>query len=170
MGIWAAHFVGPRLGGFMWALAAALKWFPLVLLVVLPPRARLWGLAWGLLLAILTLAVWPESLRQLDMVIDYPRPIRLDYVLLLWAAVPWIWAHPRWFEPRTWADQLMEARQDLATAVGRWWRSPGRVGVARAALVRHVRRSLGLDVVPAESASAAASAEGARAQPAGPRT
>ena len=26
MGIWAAHFVGPRLGGLFWALATALNW------------------------------------------------------------------------------------------------------------------------------------------------
>jgi hypothetical protein len=36
MGIWAAHFVGPRLGGFLWALAAALKWFPALLFLILP--------------------------------------------------------------------------------------------------------------------------------------
>jgi Glycosyltransferase family 87 len=169
MGIWAAHFVGPRLGGFMWALATALKWFPLALFVVLPPRARLWGLAWGLLLAVLTLAVWPESLRQLDLVIDYPRPIRLDYVLLLWAAVPWIWAHPRWFEWRTWGEQLQQARHEIGEALGQWWRSPGRTRTAYAALVRHGRRFLGLEAAAGPPPAATAMADG-RAQPAGPST
>ncbi len=49
MGIWAAHFTGPRLGGFMWALATALKWFPALLFLLLPPRARLWGIGWAAL-------------------------------------------------------------------------------------------------------------------------
>ena len=61
MGIWAAHFTGPRLGGFMWALATALKWFPALLIFVLPPRARLWGIAWLTLMGILTLAIWPVA-------------------------------------------------------------------------------------------------------------
>ena len=102
MGIWAAQFVGPRLGGFLWALAAALKWFPALLFLILPARARLWGLAWAALFGLLTLATWPEAVRQLELVIGFPRPLRIDYLLLAWAAVPWLWAHPAWFEWRTW--------------------------------------------------------------------
>ena len=145
MGIWAAHFVGPRLGGFMWALAAALKWFPAALFLILPPRARLWGLIWMALFGVLTLAVWPEVIRQLELVINFPRPIRLDYVLLLWAAVPWLWAHPRWFEPRTWPEQLGEIRDVVSGAVGTWWRSPRRVASAWDAGLRHGRHFFGLD-------------------------
>ena len=66
MGIWAAHFVGPRLGGFFWALATALKWFPLLLFLILKPRTRLWGIVWAALFGVLTLAVWPQVVRQLD--------------------------------------------------------------------------------------------------------
>jgi hypothetical protein len=146
MGIWATHFVGPRLGGFMWALAAALKWFPALLFLILPPRARLWGLAWAALFGVLTLAVWPEAVRQLDLVINFPRPMRLDYVLLIWAAVPWIWAHPRWFEWRTWGQQAREIRDVVTTAVRTWWRSPRRLASAWEAGLRHGRHFLGLDV------------------------
>jgi hypothetical protein len=145
MGIWAAHFVGPRLGGFTWALAAALKWFPVLLWLILPPRTRLWGIGWMVLFGILSLAVWPEVVRQLELVINFPRPVRLDYILLLWAAVPWIWAHPRWFEWRTWPQQAREDRDIVVGTLRRWWASPRRVQGAWAALLEHGRRFIGLD-------------------------
>ena len=145
MGIWAAHFVGPRLGGFMWALATALKWFPLVLFLILPPRARLWGIVWMVLFGILTLAVWPEVLRQLELVINFPRPLRLDYILLLWAAVPWLWAHPRWFEWRTWGDQVREDRDIVLGGVTTWWQSPRRLASAWHTGLHHARHFFGLD-------------------------
>ena len=144
MGIWAAHFTGPRLGGFMWALATALKWFPALLFLLLPPRARLWGIGWAALFGILTLAVWPDVVRQLEQVINFPRPLRIDYVLLAWAAVPWLWAHPHWFEWRTWDRQLAAGRDSVARVLGTWWRSPRRVASAWHAGIRHGRRFLGL--------------------------
>ena len=146
MGIWASHFVGPRLGGFMWALAAALKWFPALLFLILPPRARLWGLAWAGLFGVLTLAVWPEVVRQLDLMINFPRPLRIDYVLLIWAAVPWLWAHPRWFDWRSWDEQAREIRDIVADAVRTWWRSPRRTANAWDAGLRQGRHFFGLDV------------------------
>ena len=145
MGIWATRFVGPRLGGLFWALATALKWFPLLLFLILPPRTRLWGIAWMFLFGILTLAVWPQVIRQLDLVINFPRPLRLDYLLLVWAAVPWIWAHPRWFEWRTWGEQARENAAIVREAVTVWWGSPRRVACAWEAAHRHGRHFLGLD-------------------------
>ena len=144
MGIWAAHFVGPRLGGLMWALAAALKWFPALLFLILPPRARLWGIAWAALFGVLTLAVWPEVVRQLEMVISFPRPLRIDYLLLAWAAVPWLWAHPDWFEWRTWSARLADARRRAGTVISLWWGSPKRLTTARHAMLRETRIFLGL--------------------------
>jgi len=145
MGIWAAHFTGPRLGGFFWALATALKWFPLLLFLILRPRTRLWGIAWMLLFGVITLAVWPQVIRQLELVIGFPRPLRLDYILLVWAAVPWLWAHPRWFEWRTWGQQARENRELISAALTTWWRSPRRVAVAWRASLRQGRHFLGLD-------------------------
>ena len=150
MGIWAAHFTGPRLGGFMWALATALKWFPALLFLLLPPRARPWGIAWAALFGVLTLAVWPEVVRQLDMVISFPRPVRIDYILLVWAAVPWLWAHPRWFQWRTWGEQVGEIRSIVVASVRAWWHSPRRVAGAWHAAVRQGRHVLGLDAGTSE--------------------
>jgi hypothetical protein len=144
MGIWAAHFVGPRLGGFLWALAAALKWFPALLFLILPPRTRLWGLVWAGLLAVLTFATWPQAVEQIELVLGFPRPLRIDYLLLAWAAVPWLWAHPRWFEWRTWSAQLRAGGERIRRALADWWRSPRRVGTALEATLREARSLLGL--------------------------
>jgi hypothetical protein len=95
MAIWAAQFTGPRLGGALWALAASMKWFPALLFIFLPPRARLWGLAAGGLALVLTLLTWPQTLAQIETAVNFPRPLRLDYLLLLWGTVPWFWRHPR---------------------------------------------------------------------------
>ncbi len=149
MGIWAAHFASPRLGGLMWALAASLKWFPALLFLILKPRTRLWGIAWAALFGVLTLAVWPTALRQLELVINFPRPLRIDYVLLIWAAVPWLWSHPRWFEVRTWPEQIRTAWEGFDEGVSAWRRSPNRIRAARDAAVFHGRHFLGLDVTGA---------------------
>jgi hypothetical protein len=95
MAIWAAQFTGPRLGGALWALAASMKWFPALLFIFLPPRARLWGLVAGALAIALTLLTWPQTLAQIETAVNFPRPLRLDYLLLLWGTVPWFWRHPR---------------------------------------------------------------------------
>lgn len=120
LAIWAAQFVGPRLGGALWALAASLKWFPVLLLIFLPPRARLWGVAGLAIAMILALATYPQTLIQLDTAINFPRPFRWDYLMLLWAAVPWFWRHPH---PLWWLD-----RKELSGIIARarsgfqgWW-------------------------------------------------
>jgi hypothetical protein len=50
-------------------------------------------------LAVLTLATWPQTLRQLDIVLNYPRPLRIDYMILAWGIVPWLWM-------RSWPPRL----------------------------------------------------------------
>ncbi len=108
LGVWLGWFAGPRLGGVAWALGAALKFLPAVLLVFVPRTAWRYGLATLAVLAALTLATWPQVVRQLDIVLNYPRPLRIDYMLLAWAAVPWLWA--RAWPPRLSREWLSGAK------------------------------------------------------------
>ncbi len=96
---WVAYWSGPRLGGLLWALGTGLKFVPGLLLPFISRRAWIPGVAILAVLGILTLATWPQTLRQLDIVLNYPRPLRVDYLLLLWGAVPWLWS-------RSWPPRL----------------------------------------------------------------
>ena len=120
LAIWVAQFVRPRFGGLLWAFTAALKWLPTGLIFVLPARARLWGIVLLGYFTLLTLATWPETLRQVDVAINYHRPLRLDYFMLLWAAVPWLWRQP-------WPPWWLQSREIVAhwrgrPALGAWIR------------------------------------------------
>jgi hypothetical protein len=86
-----AWVVGSRLGGVGWALGTALKFIPAPLFLFMPKASWRIGLALLGVLALLTLATWPQTLRQFDIVLDYPRPLRIDYLILLWGIVPWLW-------------------------------------------------------------------------------
>jgi len=133
--LWGARFTGPRTAGLLWALATAMKWVPMVFLPILAPRARLHGVLFLAIAGLLTLATLPLTLVQLSVLFALPRPARLDYLVYLWALVPFVWLRPdpAWFlRPatwRAWAAKLM--------ATGRTWRdgqhgnagrTPGRAG------------------------------------------
>jgi hypothetical protein len=149
LAVWAAAFVGPRLGGGLWALATVLKWFPAPLWLILPGRARLWGLAWIALAGVLSLATWPETLAQLQLAIGFPRPFRLDYLLLLWAVVPWLWARPEWLTPRLWPEHARALRAQVSGAWTAWLASSRRLVDARMAVSDWLRQFLGLPRPPA---------------------
>lgn len=106
---WVAILGSARLGGVLWAVSTALKWLPAPLILFMPRRSWATGLGVLAVLAVLTFATWPQTLRQLDIVLNYPRPLRIDYLLLLWGAVPWLWARP-------WPPRL--TRNWLATSGG----------------------------------------------------
>lgn len=90
--IFGAQFTGPRLGGFLWGMATWMKWIPAPLWLVLAPRARAWGIVWLLAAGLLSLATLPLTIVQLQALFGFgERPLRLDYLVLVWAAVPWWW-------------------------------------------------------------------------------
>jgi hypothetical protein len=147
LAVWAAQFVGPRLGGILWALAATLKWFPVLLLIFLPPRARLWGVAGLGVAVLLALATWPQTLTQLDLAINFPRPLRIDYLLLGWAAVPWLWKHPHplWWLNRRDVPRLARHWRNVAALQLRELRHSDQPGeIARQSIGRRVRAFFGV--------------------------
>jgi hypothetical protein len=149
--LWGAQFAGPRLAGLLWGLATWAKWVPAPLLLVLAPRARSWGLVWLGVAALLSIATLPLTIVQFQTLFGFgDRPIRLDYLVLLWAAVPWLWRHPGplwWVHPRSWPRIAGEAR----AGAGRWrqrWRSDPEdaAAVARREMGQRVRAFLGLGI------------------------
>ena len=133
--LWAAQIVRPPFAGLLWALATAMKWVPAVFLPLLAPRSRGWGLAWLALAGILTLSTLPATLVQVETVFAFPRPARIDYLVLLLATIPWIWSHPDpfwWARPSRWP-----AMRATASAWAARWRArygADRRETARAAL------------------------------------
>ena len=111
--LWAAMFTGPRLAGLLWALATWMKWIPVVFWAVLPGRpAKLWGVAWLSLSILLSIALLPLTILQFQALFGFGgRPIRLDYLIFLWAWVPWLYrrADP-WdvIRPATWRGWALE--------------------------------------------------------------
>ncbi len=138
--LWAAQFSGAPLAGALWALATWMKWVPAPFLVLLAPRARAWGIGWLVVAAILSLLTLPLTIVQLQALFGFgPRPLRLDYLVLLWAAVPWLWRHPN---PFWWlrADGRRRLRGELAAFVARARQDERPLGVR---LVRTGRALLG---------------------------
>ena len=150
LSIFAAHFTGPRLGGFLWGLATWMKWVPAPLWLVLPPRSRLWGLVFLALSGALSLLMLPLTIIQLQVLFGFgERPFRADYLVFVWSAVPWWWQLRRPFaflSPSAWAAALRDRRQ----RAGRWVRQlrndPGLTGRLTVAAAGHgARRFLGLE-------------------------
>jgi hypothetical protein len=148
--LWAAQFAGPVTAGALWALATWMKWVPAPFWLLLAPRARGWSLAFLLLSAVLSLVLLPLTILQLQALFGFgPRPVRLDYLVFLWAAVPWLWRHPDplwWLRPASWPGHRERAAGLLATWRGRW--ADDREGALRGAVADirvGVRRLIGLD-------------------------
>jgi hypothetical protein len=88
--LWGAQFAGPRLGGALWALATWMKWAPVVVWPILRRDTRRWGLIWLALSIALSVALLPLTIVQFQTLIAFgARPIRLDYLVYLWAFIPW---------------------------------------------------------------------------------
>lgn len=89
--LWTARRFGPGAVGAAWGLATGLKWVTAPLWLLLSPRARRAGLAALALTALADLLLWTGTLHQVLTVANMDRPIPFDYLVLLWAAVPWLW-------------------------------------------------------------------------------
>jgi glycosyl transferase family 87 len=128
--LWAAQFTRPILAGFFWAIASWMKWVPVVFLIVLRPRARLWGLAFLGLSVLLSLATLPQTIAQLEALVGFGRrPVRLDYIVFLWALVPVLWRRP---DPFAWLRLS-------------WWRTLiATIRAERRSRTRRIRGWLGL--------------------------
>jgi glycosyl transferase family 87 len=148
--LWGAQSAGPRLAGLLWAIATWMKWVPGLFWVILAPRARKWGLIWLAVAAVLSLLTLPLTVLQLQALFGFgARPIRLDYLALLWALVPWWWRNPDplWFlRPWRWPGIAASVRA-TARRIREAWRKDPTVAwsrVQRGTRVR-VRAYLGLE-------------------------
>ncbi|HEX5826261.1 MAG TPA: glycosyltransferase family 87 protein [Candidatus Limnocylindrales bacterium] len=127
--VWAAQFTGPRLGGALWAIATWMKWIPAPLWLVLPPRARGWGLLFLLLSILLSLAMLPLTIIQLQVLFGFgERPLRADYLVFVWSAVPWWWRRRDPFaflRPSWWASNARRLLASLRAWSARFRAAPG---------------------------------------------
>ena len=146
LGLWVAQFSGARLAGAIWAIATWMKWVPAPFWLLLAPRARTWGLLWLAVAGALSLLTLPLTIIQLQALFGFgPRPPRLDYLVLLWATVPWLWRHPAAlarFDPRTWPATRAALGARMSAARQRWANDPG--GARRSVRVE-IRAFLGLE-------------------------
>ena len=147
--LWGAQFAGPRLAGLFWALATWIKWVPAPYWIILAPKARSWGLIWLAAAGLMSLITLPLTIVQLQALFGFgARPIRLDYLVLLWAVVPWWWRHPDpvWFlRPSRWPEMAATAGSSLVRIRARWATDPAatRAALHRSARLR-IRAFLGL--------------------------
>ena len=113
--LWAAQFTGPRLGGLLWALATWMKWVPVVFWPILARGPDRWGLVWLAVSVGLSLLTLPLTIIQLQALFGFgARPVRLDFLVYLWAAVPWFYrGGPDFLRPSTWQTWLAGARAGL---------------------------------------------------------
>lgn len=115
--IWAAQSTGPRLAGLLWALATWMKWIPVAFWPVLSAAGRRWGLAFLALSIALSLVLLPLTIVQFQALFGFGRrPIRLDYLVYLWALVPWLYrrADPAdVLRPSTWRAWVRDVPANL---------------------------------------------------------
>ena len=99
-----------------------MKWVPALLWPVLQPRARGWGLVFLALFALLSLAMLPLTIIQLQTLFGFgTRPVRADFLVFIWSAVPWWWRHRDPFaflRPAAWREAAAFQLARCATVVG----------------------------------------------------
>jgi hypothetical protein len=146
--LFGAQFSRPMLAGLLWMIATTAKWVPAVFWPFLSPRGRLWGIGWFALALALTVLTLPATIVQLQVLFSFQRPIRVDYVVFVWALVPWAWRHPeafRWLIPSTWPGAAQAGAAAARLWRLHWRRSPEKTAVTMRRVARaRVRAFLGL--------------------------
>ena len=131
-------------------VATTVKWVPAVFWPFMSPRGRLWGLVWFVLALILTALTLPQTLIQLQVLFSFQRPLRVDYLVFIWAIVPWAWRHPeafRWLMPSTWPGAAQAGAAAAKLWRIHWRRSPDRTAeTLRRIMAARVRTFFGLGV------------------------
>jgi hypothetical protein len=119
--LWAAQFTGPRLGGLLWALATWMKWIPVIHWPILSRGAKRWGLLWLAVSIALSLVLLPMTIAQFEALFGFgARPVRLDYLVYLWAFIPWIYRREDpgdVLRPATWIGWVRGAPVELRRLV-----------------------------------------------------
>ena len=94
-----------------------MKWLPVVFWPILARDARRWGLVWLAISVGLSLLTLPLTIIQLQTLFGFgARPVRLDYLVYLWAFVPWLYRRPDPFDflrAETWRRWATEGRARL---------------------------------------------------------
>jgi hypothetical protein len=98
-------------------MATWMKWIPAIHWVILAPRTRLWGLVWLAVSIGLSLITLPLTIIQMQTLFGFgARPIRLDYLVYLWAFVPWFYrvSDPlAAVRPASWRARMAGARSRM---------------------------------------------------------
>jgi len=90
-----------------------MKWAPVIVWPILERRTRKWGLIWLAVSIVLSVALLPLTIVQFQTLIEFgARPIRLDYLVYLWAFVPWAY---RWLDARE-STAAQSADRDLGAS------------------------------------------------------
>jgi hypothetical protein len=146
--LFGAQFARPRMAGFLWMVATTVKWVPALFWLVMSPRGRLWGLAWLIVALVLTALTLPQTLVQLQVLFSFQRPLRIDYLIFVWAVVPWAWRHPeafRWLIPSAWPGAAQAGAAAARLWHLHWQRSPERTAdTLRRVMRARVRAFFGL--------------------------
>ena len=149
LALFGAQFTSGRVGGLIWGLATWMKWVPAVLWFVLPARARGWGLVFLALSGLMSLVMLPLTIIQLQVLFGFgERPIRADYLVFIWSAVPWWWrrADPFGFlRPAWWVGCAVSWRSRTRRSMAAFRADPrGTTVRARADIRARASRFLGL--------------------------
>ncbi len=160
LGMFGAQFMDGRAGGLIWGLSTWMKWVPAPLWLVLPPRARGWGLVFLALSGLLSLAMLPLTIVQLQALFGFgERPFRADYLVFVWSAVPWWWQRQDPFaflRPSSWPQATSHQVGRVRAAIRALGDDPrGTTRRARRSSVAWIRRFVGLDAEIARNPGAA---------------